>query len=115
MATSLDILASILLITGGIFLIIGAIGLIRLPDFFTRTHAAGLIDTTGAGFILAGLMIEVGWSLNLAKLAMILLFLLFTSPTSSHALVHAALVSGLKPWQKSEDTNEGRITGGGRS
>ena len=112
MATSLDILASILLITGGIFLIIGAIGLIRLPDFFTRTHAAGLIDTTGAGFILAGLMIEVGWSLNLAKLAMILLFLLFTSPTSSHALVHAALVSGLKPWRKSEDANEGRITEG---
>ena len=112
MATSLDILASILLITGGIFLIIGAIGLIRLPDFYTRTHAAGLIDTTGAGFILAGLMIEVGWSLNLAKLAMILLFLLFTSPTSSHALVHAALVSGLKPWRKSEDTTEGRTTEG---
>ena len=115
MTTSLDILSSILLLTGGVFLIIGAIGLIRLPDFFTRTHAAGLIDTTGAGFILAGLMVEVGWSLSLAKLAMILLFLLFTSPTSSHALVHAALVNGLKPWQKSEDTNEGSITEGGES
>ena len=106
MILALDILSRILLGTGTIFLLIGAIGLIRLPDFFTRMHAAGLIDTLGASFVLAGLMIEAGWSLNLAKLGLILLFLLFTSPTSSHALAHAALVHGLKPWRYPKDNRQ---------
>ena len=106
MILALDILSWILLGTGTIFLLIGAIGLIRLPDFFTRMHAAGLIDTLGAGLILTGLMGEAGWSLNLAKLAMIVLFLLFTSPTSTHALAHAALVHGLKPWQNVKDDRQ---------
>ena len=105
----LDIMSWILLGIGTLFLLIGAVGLIRLPDFFSRMHAAGLIDTLGAGLILAGLMIEAGWSLNLAKLVLILLFLLFTSPTSSHALAHAALVHGLKPWRHPKDNRQAQI------
>ena len=58
---ALDIMSWILLGIGTLFLLIGAVGLIRLPDFFSRMHAAGLIDTLGAGLILAGLMIEAGW------------------------------------------------------
>ena len=108
----LDILGWFLLGIGALVLLIGAIGLIRLPDFFTRMHAAGLIDTLGAGFVLAGLMIEAGWSLNLPKLLMILVFLLFTSPTSSHALVHAALAHGLKPWQRKENDRQSQKTEG---
>ena len=107
-----DILGWFLLGIGTLFLLIGTIGLIRLPDFFTRMHAAGLIDTLGAGFILAGLMVEAGWSLNLPKLLMILVFLLFTSPTSSHALVHAALARGLKPWQRKDDDGQPEKVGG---
>ena len=103
---ALDIMSWILLGIGTLFLLIGAVGLIRLPDFFSRMHAAGLIDTLGAGLILVGLMIEAGWSLNLAKLVLILLFLLFTSPTSSHALAHAALVHGLKPWRYPKDNRQ---------
>ena len=106
---ALDIMSWILLGIGTLFLLIGAVGLIRLPDFFSRIHAAGLIDTLGAGLILAGLMIEAGWSLNLAKLVLILLFLLFTSPTSSHALAHAALVHGLKPWRHPKDSRQAQI------
>ena len=106
---ALDIMSWILLGIGTLFLLIGAVGLIRLPDFFSRMHAAGLIDTLGAGLILVGLMIEAGWSLNLAKLVLILLFLLFTSPTSSHALAHAALVHGLKPWQHPKDSRQAQI------
>ena len=106
---ALDIMSWILLGIGTLFLLIGAVGLIRLPDFFSRMHAAGLIDTLGAGLILVGLMIEAGWSLNLAKLVLILLFLLFTSPTSSHALAHAALVHGLKPWQHPKDGRQAQI------
>jgi len=106
---ALDIMSWILLGIGTLFLLIGAVGLIRLPDFFSRMHAAGLIDTLGAGLILVGLMIEAGWSLNLAKLVLILLFLLFTSPTSSHALAHAALVHGLKPWRHPKDSRQAQI------
>ena len=103
---ALDIMSWILLGIGTLFLLTGAVGLIRLPDFFSRMHAAGLIDTLGAGLILVGLMIEAGWSLNLAKLVLILLFLLVTSPTSSHALAHAALVHGLKPWRHPKDNRQ---------
>ena len=106
---ALDIMSWILLGIGTLFLLIGAVGLIRLPDFFSRMHAAGLIDTLGAGLILVGLMIEAGWSLNLAKLVLILLFLLFTSPTSSHALAHAALVHVLKPWRHPKDRRQAQI------
>ena len=106
---ALDIMSWILLGIGTLFLLIGAVGLVRLPDFFSRLHAAGLIDTLGAGLILVGLMIEAGWSLNLAKLVLILLFLLFTSPTSSHALAHAALVHGLKPWRHPKDNRQAQI------
>ena len=106
---ALDIMSWILLGIGTLFLLTGAVGLIRLPDFFSRMHAAGLIDTLGAGLILVGLMIEAGWSLNLAKLVLILLFLLVTSPTSSHALAHAALVHGLKPWRHPKDNRQTQI------
>ena len=107
----LDIMSWILLGIGTLFLLIGAVGLIRLPDFFSRMHAAGLIDTLGAGLILAGLMIEAGWSLNLAKLGLILLFLLFTSPTSSHALVRAAFTMGLRPILDNQDFDEQLLDG----
>jgi len=99
-----SIIGFILLGMGSIFLLIGCIGLLRFPDFFTRLHAAGLIDTLGAGLILTGLIIESGWTLDAVKILFILFFLFFTSPVSSHSLVKAALTSGLKPWQTKETT-----------
>lgn len=86
-----------LLLTGGFCLLVGAIGLLRLPDFFTRVHAAGVTDTMGAGAILVGLMLQAGLTQASIKLILILLFMLFTSPTASHALAQAALHGGLKP------------------
>ena len=71
--------------------------MLRFPDFYTRMHASGVTDTLGAGLILIGLMFQAGWSLVLAKLVLILLFILLTSPTSSHALAKAAMHSKLKP------------------
>ena len=98
MSVALDVIGWACLAGGAFFVVVGGIGLIRMPDFFTRMHPAGITDTMGAGLIILGLMIEAGWSLNLAKLVMIFAFLMLTRPTSSHALAHAALVSGLKPW-----------------
>ncbi len=92
-----DIASWALLVSGGGFCVIGGLGLLRLPDVYARMHAAGIIDTLGAGLILAGLMLQGGLSLVTVKLILILVFLLYTSPTSSHAVANAAIRSGFKP------------------
>lgn len=85
------------LIIGALFVLCGCIGVIRLPDFFSRVHAAGITETAGVGFIFAGLLIEAGLSLVSIKLLLILIFMLITSPTSSHALAKAAIHGKEKP------------------
>ena len=97
MSVLIDIVSGVLLLAGGFFLIAGAVGMVRMPDMFTRLHAASLTDTGGASLILIGLMLQSGWTLVTVKLAFILLFILFTSPTAGYALARAALHAGLKP------------------
>lgn len=97
METVLNLLSWFCLLSGGFLGITGVVGLLRFPDFFTRLHAAGITDTLCAALILFGLMLQVESGLVLIKLIFILIFLLLTSPTSSHALAKAALRSGLKP------------------
>lgn len=93
----LDVLSWIFLISGSFFAIVGGIGIIRLPEFFSRLHGGGITDTLGAGLIVVGLLFQSGLELTTIKLLMILFFLLVTSPTSCHALAKSALVQGLKP------------------
>jgi multicomponent Na+:H+ antiporter subunit G len=93
-----EILVGVLLVSGAVFAIIGGVGLIRLPDLFSRMHGAGVTDTLGAGLILSGLMLHSGVSLVTFKLAGVLFFLFVTSPTATHALARAALEDGLRPW-----------------
>ncbi|MEZ5589695.1 MAG: monovalent cation/H(+) antiporter subunit G [Gammaproteobacteria bacterium] len=95
----IDGLSWVLLLTGSCCVIIGGVGVIRLPDFYTRLHAAGVTDTAGASLILLGLMLQGGMTLITVKLIMILIFLLISSPTASHALAKAALSDKLQPWQ----------------
>lgn len=97
MPSLLDGLSWLLLLSGCACLLISAIGLIRMPDLFTRMHAAGIGDTLGAILVLAGLMLQAGLSITLIKLVLTLFFLLFTSPTACHALARAALAGGQKP------------------
>ena len=91
-----DLLSWLCLAGGGVFCLIGGIGLLRMPDFYTRGHAAGVSDTLGAGLILLGLMFQGGVSLITAKLVMIFFFLYVTSPTSTHALFKAAYAHGIR-------------------
>jgi multicomponent Na+:H+ antiporter subunit G len=93
----LDILSWICLVAGGAFCIIGALGLVRMPDFYTRMHAAGITDTVGAWLMLLGMMLQAGLTLIMVKLLMIALLLLFTSPTATHALAKAARARGVQP------------------
>ena len=94
---ALDILSWIFFVAGGAFCVIGTLGLVRMPDFYTRIHAAGITDTVGAGSMLFAMMLQSGFSLITAKLLMIVLLILFASPTATHALAKAALARGLKP------------------
>jgi len=93
----LNLISAGLLAAGSIFVLIGAFGLIRLPDFYTGLHAAGITDTLGAELILLALMFQAGLSLVTVKLILISLFIFFTSPTATHAVANAARVMGLKP------------------
>jgi multicomponent Na+:H+ antiporter subunit G len=93
----LDILSWACLVVGGLFCVVGAIGLLRMPDFYTRMHAASVTETLGAGLILIGLMLQAGWTLVTVKLLMLGLLIFFASPTATHALARAAMVRGLKP------------------
>ena len=86
-----------LLVVGGFFCIVGGVGMLRMPDFYTRMHAASVTETLGAGFMLAGLLLQAGLTLVGAKLVMIGLLILFVSPTATHALARAALARGLAP------------------
>lgn len=90
------------LLAGGFFCVVGALGLLRMPDFYTRMHAASVTDTLGAGLILFGLMLQAGLTLVTAKLLIIVLLIAFTSPTATHALAKAALTRGVRP-QLDED------------
>jgi multicomponent Na+:H+ antiporter subunit G len=93
----LDLASWVLLMVGAFFALTGAIGVLRLPDVFTRLHAAGMTDTAGAGLILAGLMVQAGVSLVTVKLVFVLIFLVVTSPLSTHATARAAIHGGVKP------------------
>ena len=96
---TLDIVSWILLLAGSIFVLIGAVGIWRLPDFYTRLHSAGLTDTMGAGLVLLGLLLQAETFMVGIKLVIIGAFMLFTSPTTSHATARAALAAGLRIWQ----------------
>jgi len=98
----LDIASAVLLLTGGFFVFVGGYGVMRMPEFFTRMHAASLTDTGGAALILLGLMLQGGFTLVPLKLAAIFLFLFLTSPTASYALANAALLSGVKTGCRNE-------------
>ena len=91
-------LSAISILIGLFFVLGGTLGVLRLPDFFTRLHAAGMTDTLGAEMILIGLIIQAGFTQMSLKLILVGLFLLLTSPTATHAVASAAYQAGLKPY-----------------
>jgi multicomponent Na+:H+ antiporter subunit G len=93
----LEILSGVCLLAGSFLCITGGIGLLRLPDFFSRVHAAGLTETLAAPLLLTGLMLQMPWSLELLKVLFILILVMATNPTASHAMAKAALHAGHEP------------------
>lgn len=97
MSLVLDVLAWAALLAGGFFTIVGAVGLHRMPDFFTRTHAASVNDTAGVGFLILGMLLQTDdWAVAV-RLAIILIVVYTTGAVAVHALARAALHDGERP------------------
>ncbi|MFT5448965.1 MAG: multicomponent Na+:H+ antiporter subunit G [Gammaproteobacteria bacterium] len=111
MGLLLDILSWALLLAGGFFVVVGSLGLVRMPDFFTRVHAASITDTLGAGLIVAGLLLQSPHWLGSVKLMLIMVFLVLTGPAATHALAKAALHAGLRPHNDNDNGDDGQGNG----
>jgi multicomponent Na+:H+ antiporter subunit G len=99
----LDAVAIAFLAGGAFFLLVSTVGLLRLPDFFSRTHAVGKSETLGGLLVLVGLAIHSGFQLESLKLLLILLFIAVTNPAGVHTVARAALRAGLEPWTGETD------------
>ncbi|MGE4280409.1 MAG: monovalent cation/H(+) antiporter subunit G [Magnetospirillum sp.] len=106
MSLILDTLSWALMLGGAGFVLIGTLGLLRLPDVFTRLHGAGMTDTMGAGLLVLGMLLQAPDWLVMVKLVLIVVFLAFTSPMTSHALARAAILDGIKPWLRQADKGD---------
>ncbi len=93
----IDIASWILFVVGGLAVLTGGIGVLRLPDVYTRMHGASITDTMGAGLFVFGMILQAPDWLVAVKLALILVFLAFTGPTATYALAHAAITSNIRP------------------
>ena len=98
------IISGIFVFAGCFFMLVASIGVIRLPDFYSRLHASGKADTLGQILIFLGLMIYEGFNLITVKMLFIIIFVLIANPTATHAAAKAAYIRGLKPWRKDDDS-----------
>ncbi len=111
MSLMIDLLSWALLLSGGFFVVVGSLGLLRMPEFFTRVHAASITDTLGAGLIIIGLLLQSPEWLGAVKLILIMVFLVLTGPAATHALAKAALHGGLRPHDSTSDDDQVAPTG----
>jgi multicomponent Na+:H+ antiporter subunit G len=105
----MDIMVTILLIFGLFFYTGGAVGILRFPDFYSRLHPAGKLDTAGLVLTMSALVLHSAFVefsrdslLTALKMIMIVVFIFLTSPTAIHAIVDAGVRAGLKPRQKED-------------
>ncbi len=100
LASVIDVLGWLFILAGVFFIFTGSMGVLRMPDFFTRVHPAGVTDSLGAPLLLIGIAILSGFTLFSFKIILLVIFLLITNPTATHALCRSAILSGLEPWTK---------------
>ncbi len=98
----MTVVAVVLVCSGVFFLLMGALGLLRFPDFYTRMHAAGKCDTLGALLVLTGLAVYGGLDLTSVKILLMAFFVFLTSPTATHAMARAALKNNMPLWTSEE-------------
>ena len=96
----MSILGAVILSIGLFFMAVTAVGLLRLPDFFTRVHAVSKSETLGIALVLIGLTLHEGTTLVSLKLLLVLIFVGFANPVGAHVLTRAAIRTGLMPWRR---------------
>ena len=111
MALAIDIVSWGLILLGSFFTVVGMIGLVRMPEIYTRMHATSVTETLGAGLLLIGMMLQAGLSLVTLKLVFIFGLFFFTAPVVTHALAQAALHERVQPLL-AEDRRKSRGTAG---
>lgn len=97
MTLAVEIASWACILLGSFFTVVGALGLVRMPDIFTRMHAAGVTDTAGAGLLIIGMMLQAGFGLTALKLLILLALFVFTGPVVTHALAQTCLHEDIKP------------------
>lgn len=97
MMLAVEVASWVLILLGSFFTIVGAFGLVRLPEIFTRMHAASVTDTLGVGFLILGMCLQAGFSLVTLKLVFLLALFFFTAPVVTHALAQACLHEKIEP------------------
>lgn len=105
----IDLLSDICLLLGGIFTLTGAIGLLRLPSFYTRLHAASVTESLAAPLLIIGIMLDTGFTLDSAKLVLIILIMVVANPTITHALCRAAVHGGNTPEMETKSNNKNQL------
>ncbi|MEM9716538.1 MAG: monovalent cation/H(+) antiporter subunit G [Pseudomonadota bacterium] len=106
MSVLIDILSWICMVGGAAFVVIGAFGMVRFPEFWGRLHSASVAESGGMILLVLGMCLQTGWDLVLVKLILIGVFLFITGPTATHAVANAALVSGRVPTVDPEFQNK---------
>jgi multicomponent Na+:H+ antiporter subunit G len=96
-STAIDLASWALILSGSFFTVVGAFGLVRMPEIFTRMHAASVTDTMGVGLLILGMGLQAGLTLVTLKLVFLLALFVFTAPVVTHALAQACLHEGIKP------------------
>ncbi|MBN1133385.1 MAG: monovalent cation/H(+) antiporter subunit G [Methanosarcinaceae archaeon] len=99
LTTITNIISTIFIITGLFFVLVGTIGLLRFPDFYTRMHATGKCDTLGEGLMLVGLMVYQGFDLISVKMLFLVIFIFVANPVATHAIARRAYKVGLEAWR----------------
>lgn len=104
----MEFVVVILVLCGLVFFTGGTVGILRFPDFYSRLHPAGKLDTAGALLIMTGLALyslfplSIGSVLTSLKIMLIVAIVFLTSPTATHSIVDAGVRAGLEPWEKRE-------------
>lgn len=103
MIDPVSVVVAALIFVGLFFMTVGAIGLIRLPDLYTRAHASGKCDTLGQALILLGLVFYEGFTFDALKILLLIVVLYIMSPTATYAIVRAAYVLKYHAWKPGEE------------
>jgi multicomponent Na+:H+ antiporter subunit G len=111
MAAVIDLASWTLILLGSFFTVAGALGLVRMPEIFTRMHAASVIDTVGVGFLILGMGLQAGFTLVTLKLVFLLALFFYIGPVVTHALAQACLHEGVEPMLAEDRRDRPRAPG----